>query len=69
MITCPEASARAITFGVLTQTLSSNTLWAARVGRFVYDLFAPPSTGVSDDARYFDCVTGVASEAPAVSAN
>ncbi len=63
--TRPEASVRAITFGDLTQTLSSNTLWSARVGRFVYDLFGAPSTGDRTTPGHFDRVTGVASDAPA----
>jgi len=63
--TRPHTTVRAMTFGELTQTLSSNTVWNARVGRFVYDLFAPPSTGDTTTPSHFDRVTGVTSDAPA----
>ena len=34
-----------MTFGHLTHTLSSNTVWDVRVGRFVFDRKDDPSTG------------------------
>ena len=40
-----HASVPAMTFGHLTHTWSSNTLWDVRVGRFVYDNDDDPSTG------------------------
>ena len=42
----------AITFGHLTHTLSPNTVWDVRVGRFVADEERPPSTGDKDDPCY-----------------
>jgi hypothetical protein len=62
--TRPHADVTAITFGDLTQTLSTNTLWSARVGRFVYDLFGDPSTGDRSTPSRFDRTTGVTSDAP-----
>ena len=43
--TRPHATVPAMTFGDLTQTLSPNTVWDVRVGRFVYDRDDDPSTG------------------------
>ena len=63
--TRPHAKVRAMTFGDLTQTLSPNTVWTARVGRFVYELTSPPSTGDLTTPSHFDRVTGVTSDAPA----
>src|SRR5262245_37803847 len=40
-----NASVPAITFGQLTHTLSSNTVWDVRVGRYVLDLNNDPSSG------------------------
>ena len=40
-----HASVPAMTFGHLTHTSSSNTLWDVRVGRFVYSRDDDPSTG------------------------
>lgn len=62
--TRPHATVRAMTFGDLTQTLSANTVWTARVGRFVYDRFDDPSTGDRTTPSRFDRVTGVTSDAP-----
>ena len=62
--TRPEATVRAITFGDLTQTLSPNTVWTARVGRFVYDRFDAPSTGDMTTPSHFDRATGVTTAAP-----
>ena len=44
-------SVPAMTFGHLTHTLSANTLWDVRVGRFVYSRKNDPSTGNLDDAE------------------
>ena len=49
----PRRTARivpAITFGDLTHTLSANTVWDVRVGRFVFDQDDPPSRR-SDDGE------------------
>ena len=59
-----HATVPAITFGQLTHTLSANTVWDARVGRFVYSLESPPSTGDTTTASRFDRGTGVTSGAP-----
>ncbi len=59
-----EGSIPAITFGHLTHTLSSNTLWDVRVGRFVYSQESSPSTGDRATASRFDRATGVTSGAP-----
>ena len=40
-----HASVPAMTFGHLTHTSSSNTVWDVRVGRFVFDRKDDPSTG------------------------
>ena len=44
-----HASVPAMTFGHLTHTLSPNTVWDVRVGRFVYTRHDDPSTGDVDD--------------------
>src|SRR5262249_53170736 len=62
--TRPHATVRAMTFGDFTQTLSPNTVWSARVGRFVYELYSPPSTGDFATPSHFDRVTGITSDAP-----
>jgi hypothetical protein len=59
-----QASVPAITFGHLTHTLSANTLWDVRVGRFVVSEKRPPSTGVLTTASHFDNVTGIRTGAP-----
>jgi hypothetical protein len=59
-----HGSVPATTFGQLTQTLSSNTLWDVRVGRFVSSRLDDPSTGDSTTPGRYDAVTGVASWAP-----
>jgi hypothetical protein len=53
-----------MTFGHLTHTLSSNTVWDVRVGRFVFDREDDPSTGNVTTPSRFDRVTGVFSDAP-----
>jgi TonB dependent receptor-like, beta-barrel/Carboxypeptidase regulatory-like domain len=62
--TRPNAKVPAMTFADLTHTLSPNTLWNIRVGRFVYDQFAPPSTGDLTTSNHFDQETRVNSFAP-----
>jgi len=59
-----HASVPAVTFGHLTHTLSSNTVWDVRVGRFVYTRDDDPSTGDVTIPGRFDSVTGVSSGAP-----
>jgi hypothetical protein len=56
-----NASVPAITFGQLTHTLSSNTVWDVRVGRFVLDLKTDPSSGDRTAASHSDQITGVSS--------
>jgi outer membrane receptor protein involved in Fe transport len=53
-----------VTFGHLTHTLSPNTLWDVRVGRFVYSRRDDPSSGNFTTPNRFDQVTGVNSGAP-----
>ena len=62
--TRPQASVPAITFGHLTHTVSANTLWDVRVGRFVYSQENPPSTGDPTTANHVDQSTSVMSGAP-----
>ena len=59
-----HASVPAITFGNLTHTLSANTVWDVRVGRFVYTRHDDPSTGDRTTPGHTDSVTGIASGAP-----
>jgi hypothetical protein len=59
-----HASVPAMTFGHLTHTASSNTVWDVRVGRFVFDRKDDPSTGSVTTPSRFDRVTGVSSGAP-----
>jgi hypothetical protein len=59
-----HASVPTMTFGHFTHTLSPNTLWDARVGRFVYSRKDDPSTGDPTISNRLDRVTGVASGAP-----
>jgi TonB-dependent receptor-like protein/carboxypeptidase family protein len=59
-----SADVPAMTFGHLTHTLSPNTLWDVRVGRFVYTQEIPPSTGDLTTASHFDRATGVTTNAP-----
>src|SRR5437879_5614050 len=53
-----------MTFSHLTHTLSANTLWDIRVGRFVYSRKDDPSTGSWTTPNRFDRFTGVNSGAP-----
>jgi hypothetical protein len=59
-----HATVPAITFGHLTHTLSANTIWDVRVGRFVVTEERPPSTGVTTVASHLDTVTGIRTSAP-----
>jgi hypothetical protein len=59
-----HASVPAMTFGHLTHTLSSNTVWDVRVGRFVFTRKDDPSTGNVTTPGRFDRTTGVFSGAP-----
>ena len=59
-----HASVPAITFGHLTHTLSSNTVWDVRVGRFVFTRKDDPSTGNMTTPSRFDRATGVFGGAP-----
>lgn len=56
-----NASVPAVTFGHLTHTLSSNTVWDVRVGRYVLDLKGDPSSGDRTTPNRSDSVTGVSS--------
>jgi hypothetical protein len=59
-----SATVPAMTFGHLTHTLSSNTFWDVRAGRFVYTQTNVPSTGDFETASHVDHVTGITSKAP-----
>jgi len=59
-----DATVPATTFGHLTHTSSSNTVWDVRVGRFVYSQESSPSTGDRTTSSRFDRETGVTSGAP-----
>jgi len=59
-----HASVPAMTFGHLTHTLSSNTVWDVRVGRFKFNREDDPSTGDVTRPSRFDRITGVFSDAP-----
>jgi outer membrane receptor protein involved in Fe transport len=56
-----HASVPAMTFGDLTQTLSANTVWDLRVGRFAYYRHDDPSSGDLTAPNRSDQVTGVSS--------
>jgi len=59
-----HASVPAMTFGHLTRTVSSNTVWDVRAGRFVWSQVNEPSTGNRTTTGRFDRDTGVFSGAP-----
>jgi outer membrane receptor protein involved in Fe transport len=59
-----HASVPAWTFGHLTHTLSPNTVWDVRVGRFRWNQENDLSTGDPTIPSRFDRVTGVFSGAP-----
>jgi hypothetical protein len=60
----PHASVPTMTFGHLTQTLSNNTVWDVRVGRFVYSRTDDASSGDPTRPNRFDRLTGVSSGDP-----
>jgi hypothetical protein len=59
-----SASVPAMTFGHLTRTLSADTVWDVRVGRFVYSQRDEPSTGDRSMPGRTDSATGLSSGAP-----
>jgi Carboxypeptidase regulatory-like domain/TonB dependent receptor-like, beta-barrel len=59
-----SASVPATTFGHLTHSSSSNTLWDLRVGAFVFAQENTPSTGDLTKSNRFDSFTGVTSGSP-----
>lgn len=59
-----HASVPAMTSGHLTHTLSSNTVWDVRVGRFVFDRKDDPSSGDVTIPSRFDRDTGAFTGAP-----
>ena len=60
-----HASVPAVTFGHLTHTMSANTLWDLRIGRFVYTRKDDPSTGNRSTPNRSDSGTGISSGGPA----
>lgn len=58
------ASVPATTFGHLTHSTTSNTVWDVLLGRFVYDLAMNPSSGDRSTASHSDSATQVVSAAP-----
>jgi hypothetical protein len=63
-----NASVPSMTFGHLTHTLSSNTVWDVRVGRFVLDQNNDPSSGDWTTPNRSDRASGVSSgNAPEIS--
>jgi hypothetical protein len=60
----PTGTVPAITFGHLTHTVSANTLWDVRVGRFVYSRDEQPSTGDLTIPSRANRATGVTTGAP-----
>ncbi len=63
-ITRTHISVPAMTFGNVTHTMSANTLWDLRVGRFVHARDDTPSVGDATVSSRFDRVTGVTSVGP-----
>src|SRR5262249_11937559 len=59
-----HAHVPAMTFGHLTHTLSANTLWDVRVGRFVFSRYDDPASGDFTTPNRSDRLTGVNSGAP-----
>ena len=60
-----HASVPTMTFGHLTQTLSPNTVWDIRAGRFVYLRHDDPNSGDPTIPNRFDRATSVSSGNPA----
>src|SRR5262245_46741328 len=64
-----HASVPSVTFGQLTHTLSSNTVWDVRVGQFTFDQKNDPNSGNRTTPNRSDQVTGVSSgNAPEIGA-
>jgi hypothetical protein len=64
-----HASVPSMTFGNLTQVLSSNTVWEVRVGRFGVDQKSDPSSGDLTTPSHRDQVSGLVSgNAPQIDA-
>ena len=59
-----HATVPAISFGHLTHTVSANTLWDVRAGRFVYQENDDPSTGIRTTPSRSARGTNVISDAP-----
>ena len=59
-----HGSIPAVTFVDLTHTLSANTVWEARAGRFLFSQQSPPATGNLSTPSVFDRVTGIISGGP-----
>jgi hypothetical protein len=57
-------SVPATTYGHLTDVVSPNTTWDARIGRFVYSQVSRPATGSVTTPGRTDAVTRIASGAP-----
>ncbi len=55
------ASVPSMTFGHLTHTLSSNTVWDVRVGRYIYNRDDDPSAGDRATPGRSDRITGISS--------
>ncbi|HKW00979.1 MAG TPA: TonB-dependent receptor [Vicinamibacterales bacterium] len=62
----PHLSVPAITFGDLTHSMSANTVWEVRAGRFDYSRVEEPSTGDWNAASHFDRATAVTTGAPPI---
>jgi Carboxypeptidase regulatory-like domain/TonB dependent receptor-like, beta-barrel len=60
-----KGSVPAVTFGHLTHTLSPNTVWDVRAGRFVFAQESRPATGSLTTPGRTDAVTRTSSGAPA----
>jgi len=61
----PHASVPAMTFGHLTHTMSANSVWDVRVGRFIYSIRDEPTAIEQTIASQFDLATGITRGAPA----
>ena len=59
-----NATVPAVTYGHLTHTASSRTVWDVRVGRFVYSQKSPPFTGNRTAVHHFDALSGIMSGGP-----
>ena len=59
-----HATVPAITFAQLNHAVSSNTVWEARAGQFVFSQKNPPSTGDFTSPSVFDRLTGLTTGGP-----